>query len=109
MQLPPVDWPENLAGLVHDIAVIRAGNGRGCCRLDVEVDAETITLLNHFEAHARHRQVRLRLPDGSGCLRGEMNTIIGLGSPSDPSRFAAKVRISFHDVSEDDCSDEEEK
>jgi hypothetical protein len=106
MPLSAIDWPENLKPVVHNITVIPAANGRGCCRLDVDVDAETLTLLNHFETHARHRQVRIWLPDGSGCLRGEMNTIIGLGSPSDSSRAVAKVRISLHDVDEDDCSDE---
>jgi hypothetical protein len=91
MPLSAIDWPENLTSLVQNITVTPVANGKGCCRLDVDVDAETLTHLNHFEAHARHRQVRIWMPDREGCLRGEMNTIIGLGSPSDCSRFVAKA------------------
>ena len=35
-----------------------------------------------------------------------MNTLLGLGRASDADRKLAKVRISFHDVVIDDCSEE---
>jgi len=101
-----IDWPEKLNHLVRDIEVIPGHNGKNCCRLDVDVDPETTFLLNEFEAHARQRQVRIKLANGSGCLRGEMNTVLGLGSASVADRKLAKVRISFHDVVIDDCSDD---
>ena len=66
MPLSAIDWPETLMPLVHQITVIPASNGKGCCRWDVDVDAETLTLLNHFEAHARHRQVRIWMREGKG-------------------------------------------
>ena len=104
MTLPPVEWPSALSPLIQGITVIPAHDGKACCRIDVDVDAETLLLLNELEARARHRQVQIPLPDGSGCLRGEMNTLIGLGSASDPTKVS-KVRISFHDVSTDECQD----
>ena len=106
MPLPAIDWPAKLGRLVEGIRLIPGHEGKNCCRIDVDVDADTLFLLNEFEAHARHRQVRIWLPEGSGCLRGAMNTIIGLGGASDPSRHISKVRISFHDVSAGDCSDD---
>lgn len=106
MALPALDWPESLNSLLSDIRVVPGREGKSCLRLDQDVDAETITLLNYFEAQARHRQVRIWLPEGAGCLKGSMNTIIGLGTPVDPARHRARVRISFHNVSADDCSDE---
>ena len=105
MALPALDWPDNLASLVGEIRLIPGREGKNCCRLDVEVDPETITLLNQFEAQARHRQVRIWLPGNSGCLRGSMNTIIGLGASRGPAE-AARVRISFYNVSADDFSDD---
>jgi hypothetical protein len=106
MLLSAIDWPENLNHLVRDIELIPSHNGKSCCRLDVDVDQETTLLLNEFEAHARQRQVRIKLADGSGCLRGEMNTLLGLGSASSADRSLAKVRISLHDVVKGDCSDD---
>jgi hypothetical protein len=106
MPLSAIDWPEQLNYLVRDIEVVPGRNGKFCCRLDVDVDPETTFLLNEFEAHARQRQVRIKLADGSGCLRGEMNTLLGLGSASVADRKLAKVRISFHDVVRGDCSDD---
>ena len=105
MALPPVEWPKTLTPLIQDIAVAPGPDGKGCCRIDVDVDAETLRLLNEFEAHARHRQVQIPLSDGSSCIRGEMNTLIGLGKASDPTK-ASRVRISFHDVSTGTCSED---
>ncbi len=106
MALSAVGWPEKLNHLVEDVSIIPGHDGKGCCRLDVDVDADTLFRLNEFEARARHRQVQIRLPGSSGCIRGEMNTIIGLGSPSDPRRHIGKVRVSFHDVVQDRCADD---
>jgi hypothetical protein len=106
MALSAIDWPEKLDHLVRKIELIPGHNGTSCCRLDVDVDPETTLLLNEFEAHARQRQVRIKLPDGSGCLRGEMNTLLGLGGASGGDRKFARVRISLHNVVSDDCSDD---
>src|SRR3712207_4530644 len=104
MLLPAVDWPVRLKHLVDDLQIISGREGKGCCRIDVDVDTDTLRLLNEFEAHARHRQVQIPLSDGSGCIRVEMNTLIGLGKASDPTK-ASRVRISFHDVSTGTCSE----
>ena len=105
MALPPVAWPTTLTPLIQDMAVAPGSDGKGCCRIDVDVDPKTLFLLNEFEARARHRQVQIPLADGSGCVRGEMNTLVGLGRASDPAKVS-KVRISFHNVSTGDCSDD---
>ncbi len=105
MALPPVAWPTTLTPLIQDMAVTPGSDGKGCCRIDVDVGAETLRLLNEFEARARHRQVQIPLADGSGCVRGEMNTLVGLGRASDPTK-ASKVRISFHNVSTGECADD---
>ena len=104
MALPPVEWPSALRSLTQWVAVTPDPEGAACCRIDVDVDLETLFLLNETEARARHRQVQIPLPDGSGCLLGEMNTIIGLGSASDPTK-ASRVRISFHSISTGECHD----
>ena len=106
MALNAVEWPEKLKHLVKNVAVVPGQDGKECCRIDIDVDADTLFRLNEFEARARHRQVQIRLPGSSGCLRGEMNTIIGLGSASDPRRHIGKVRVSFHDVVQDRCADD---
>jgi hypothetical protein len=105
MPLPPVDWPVRLKHLISGLQIISDHTEKKYCRMDIEVDAETLRLLNEFEAHARHRQVQIPLTDGSGCIRGEMNTLIGLGKASDPAK-SSRVRISLHDVSTGECSDE---
>ncbi len=103
MSLPAADWPVRLKHLVDGLQIISDPERKGCCHVDV--DAETLRLLNEFEAHARHRQVQIPLSDGSSCIRGEMNTLIGLGKASDPTK-ASRVRISFHDVSTGTCSED---
>ena len=105
MALPPVEWPKALTSLIKDIAAIPGLDGKGYCRIDVDVAVETLLLLNEFEARARHRQVQISLADGSGCVRGEMNTLVGLGSASDPTKVS-RVRISFHNVSTGECADD---
>jgi hypothetical protein len=104
MTLLPVEWPPALDPLIQGITVA-LGHNKGCCRIDVDVDAQTLLLRNLFEAHARHRQVQILLADGSGCIRGEMNTLVGLGRASDPTKIS-NVRISFNKISTGDCSDD---
>ncbi len=106
MALLPVEWPHKLQHLVEDLPLLEGHNGSSCSRIDVDVDAETLFILNELEARARHRKIEIPLPDGSGCLTGEMNTIIGLGGPAEPSGHVARVRISFHDVEKGSCADE---
>jgi hypothetical protein len=106
MALLPVEWPHKLQRLVQDLPLLEGHNGRSCSRIDVDVDADTLFALNELEARARHRKIEIPLQDGSGCLTGEMNTIIGLGGPAEPSVHVARVRISFHDVEKGSCADE---
>jgi hypothetical protein len=80
-------------------------DGKPCSRIDVDIDGPTLLLLNEFEVRARHRHVRLRPSGRTDCLVGEMNTVIGLGPPRDPTRHVGRVRISFHDLQGDDCVD----
>lgn len=71
----------------------------------MDVDSDTLFLLSDFKARVQHRQVRLRLSDGAECIVGEINVLLGLGSPTDLSQHAGKVRISFHDIQDDSCVD----
>jgi hypothetical protein len=105
MPMKLVEWPHKLTPVVKDAEVVLGPDGKGYCRIDVDVDAETLMLLNEVEAHARHRQVQIRMTDGSRCIRGEMNTLIGLGNASNPAK-SSKVRISFHNVTTAECSDD---
>jgi hypothetical protein len=105
MALLPVEWPRKLQPLVADMPLLEGQNGRYWSRIDVDVDAETLFILNELEARARHRKVEIPLPVGSGCLTGEMNTIIGLGSPNKPAGHVGRVRISFHNVEKGGCAD----
>ena len=100
-----IDWPRALDHVLSEVQVEPVQDGNPYCRVELEVDAETLLMLNEFEARARHRQVRLRLPRGEACVVGEMNTLVGLGSASDPSRHIGRVRLSFHDLQSDDCVD----
>ena len=100
-----IEWPAAFNHLLADLKIAPGHNGKPCGRVDVDVDADTLLHLNEFEARARHRHVRLRMADHTDCVVGEMNTLIGLGSPSDPTRHVGRVRLSFHDLQGDDCFD----
>jgi hypothetical protein len=100
-----VEWPAALAHQVEDVPLTPRTDGKPCCRIDIDVDAATLQMLNEFEARARHRQVRLRPSARSDCLVGEMNTLVGLGPAREPTRHVGRVRISFHDLQGDDCVD----
>jgi hypothetical protein len=100
-----IECPSVLSPLVRDVPVTIGADGKRCLRIDVDVDGDTLLMLNEFEARARHRQVRLRPAGRTDCVVGEMNTIIGLGPASDSTRHVGKIRISFHDLEWDDCID----
>ena len=104
-QNPNFDWPTELHHLLQGAQIALGHDGKGYCRMDVDVDRETLLLLNEFEARVRHRQVRLRLPGSPECALGEMNVLVGLGAGADPAHHVGKVRISFHDVQDDNCVD----
>ena len=104
-QNPIVNWPTELHHLLEHAQITVGRDSKRFCRIDVDVDRETLLLLNEFEARVRQRQVRLRLAGSAECAVGEMNVLIGLGAASDPARHVGKVRISFHDIRDDDCVD----
>jgi hypothetical protein len=97
-QNPVVDWPTDLQPLLRDMQIITGLDGQRYGRIDIDVDRETLFLLNEFEARVRHRQVRIRPADSAECLVGEMNVLVGLGAAADPARHVGKIRISFHDL-----------
>ena len=82
-QNPIVEWPTEFHHLLAGFEVATGGDGKRFGRVDIDIDPETLFLLNDFEAHVRHRQVRLRLADSADCLVGEMNVLIGLGAAAD--------------------------
>jgi hypothetical protein len=104
-QKPIVEWPPHLGALLNRAEVVRSRDDCCFCRIDLDVDSETLLLLNEFEAHARQHRVRLRLSDGARCYVGEMNPLVGLGAPADRHRHVAQVRISFHDLRDDPYCD----
>ena len=104
-QNPIVEWPTELHRLLQGMQIATGADGNRYGRIDIDVDRETLFLLNEFEAHVRHRQVRLRRADSAECLVGEMNPLVGLGAAADPTQHIGKVRISFHDVQDDSCID----
>jgi hypothetical protein len=107
-QNPIVEWPAEFHHLLQgmQIAIGTDGQRYGRIDIDIDVDRETLFLINDFEARVRHRQVRLRLADNvEECLVGEMNPLVGLGAADDPTQHIGKVRISFHDVQDDSCID----
>ena len=89
-----IEWPAALRHVISDVPLAPGADGKPCCRIDVDVDGETLLLLNEFEARARHRQVRLRPSGRTDCLVGEMNTVIGLGPAADPTRHVGRVRMA---------------
>lgn len=104
-QNPIVEWPKELQHLLGGIQVVADEDGKRYARVDIDIDPGTLFLLNDFEARARHRQVRIRPSGADECLVGEMNALVGLGAASAPAQHASRVRISFHDLLDDDCID----
>ena len=104
-QNPVVEWPKELHHLLAGIQVETDGNGRRCGYIDIDIHHETIFLLNDFEARVRHRQVRLRPAGKTGCLVGEMNVLVGLGAAAGPDSYTSRIRISFHDLLDDNSVD----
>ncbi len=106
-QNPIVEWPAELQPLLEGIQVGTSADGKRQGHVDVDIDRETLFVLNDFEARVRTRQVRIRQADSPACLVGEMNVLIGLGAAADPRQHVGKVRISFHDIQDDSCVDPE--
>jgi hypothetical protein len=104
-QNPIVEWPTEVHHLLQGLEIAPTANGSRNGHIDIDVDRETLVLLNEFETRVRHRQVRLRLSDSDKCLVGEMNVLVGLGAATDPAQHIGKVRISFHDIQDDSCVD----
>jgi hypothetical protein len=105
-QNPIVEWPAELHHLLQGMQIATGADGNRYGRIDIDVDRETLFLINDFEARVRHRQVRLRLADNAEeCRVGEMNPLVGLGAADDPTQHIGKVRVSFHDVQVDSCID----
>ncbi len=105
-QNPIVEWPAELSDLLEGIEIATGPDGKRFGRIDVDVDRETLFLLNDFEARVRQRRVRLRLTENAEeCLVGEMNQIVGLAAPVDSTQHISKVRISFYNVQDDSCID----
>jgi hypothetical protein len=104
-QSPIVEWPTELQHLLHGIQVASGAAGKRYSRIEIDVDPETLLLLNEFEARVRHRQVRLRETGSAECLLGEMNVLVGLGAAANPNQHVGKVRISFHNIQDDNCTD----
>jgi len=104
-QNPIVEWPTEFRHLLQDLQVEARPDGTRSGRTDVDVDADTLFLLNDFEARVRHRRVQLRWAERDDCLVGEMNVLVGLGAAADPSRHVGKVRISFSNLQQDSCVD----
>jgi hypothetical protein len=102
-QNPIVEWPSEFSSLLDGAQIPVSTSGKRYCRIDVDVDAETLLLLNYFEGRCRQRQVRFELEGSTECLVAEMNTLVGLGAAADPTRHVGKVRISFHDIRDDTC------
>jgi hypothetical protein len=104
-QNPIIEWPKELHHLLAGIQIATGGDGKRYGHIDIDIDPETLFLLNDFEARVRHRQVRLRPAGSAGCLVGEMNALVGLGAAADPSHHVSRIRISFHDLLDDDGID----
>lgn len=102
---PVVEWPAALALLLQEAQITFGSDGKRVCRIDVDVDAQTLLALHEFEAHLRRRPVQLRLAGGAECMTAEMNPTFSLGAPSDRSRHMAKMRLSFYDLQDGECVD----
>jgi hypothetical protein len=100
-----VEWPAALAPLLQEAQITSVSDGTRVCRIDVDVDAQTLLPLHDFESHLRRRSVQLRLAKSAECITGEMNPTFSLGVPSDRSRHIVKMRISFYDVQDGECVD----
>jgi hypothetical protein len=95
-QNPIVEWPAEFLHLLRGMQIAAGADGHRYGRIDIDVDPETLFLLNDFEARVRHRQVRLRLADGAECLVGETNPLVG---PRGRGRSSSAYRQSPHQLS----------
>ena len=101
----PVEWPTALAPMLQGAQIASGSDGNRVCRIDVDVDTQTLRTLHEFEAHLRRRRVQLRLVGDAECMTGEMTPSFSVGAPSDRSRHIVKVRLSFYDLQDGQCVD----
>ena len=52
---PVVEWPAALAPLLQEAQITSSNDGKRVCRIDVDVDRQTLLALHEFEAHLRRR------------------------------------------------------
>jgi hypothetical protein len=102
---PVVEWPAALAPLLQEAQITSSSDGKRVCRIDVDVDTQTLLALHEFESHLRRRPVQLRLAGGAECMTGEMDPSFSLGASSDRSRHMVKMRLSFYDLQDGECVD----
>jgi hypothetical protein len=102
---PVVGWPTALASLLQGAQIASGSDGKRVCRIDVDVDAQTLLTLHEFESHLRRRLVQLSFPESAECMKGEMDSTFSLGAPADRCRHIAKVRLSFYDLQDGECVD----
>ena len=88
--------PPALAPLLRGLAA--RPDRPDCWFADVDVADQELKALNLFEGSARHGRVCFTLPATGQLAQGEMNSLLGLGTPAGGARPHARVRVSFHDV-----------
>ena len=86
--------PPALAPLLRELAP--RPDRPDCWFADVDVADEELKALNLFEGSARNGRVCFALPGTGQLAQGEMNSLLGLGTPAGGAH--ARVRVSFHDV-----------
>jgi hypothetical protein len=90
------NWPREIGQL---LASLKANAERRDSYFAVaDVTRDELTTVALFEVAARNGRVCFGEPSSPTRLVGCMNPIVGLGRPGSSSQ-AAKIRISFHDVS----------
>jgi hypothetical protein len=90
------EWPH---ALDRALSELRAVPGRqGCFVTEVDLTEDEVKALNLFEASARHEHVSFRDPATNELCFAYLNTPVGLGGASEPTRGISHVRISLTDV-----------
>jgi hypothetical protein len=90
------EWPAEYQGFLAGLS----SNPRhpGCYSVEVDVTSDDLKVLGLFEVASRIGRVRFREASSPAPLVGFMNPLVGIGHPAEGGTYAARVRISFHDV-----------